>query len=93
MNESDAARTKRIRRAMRNSREARGYGAAHRQRRRVLKPFVESGAAVCVRCSEPILPGEPWDLGHDDYDRSVWTGPEHMRCNRATERLRLSRQW
>jgi hypothetical protein len=27
---------------------------------------------------------EPWDLGHDDHDRSITRGPEHRdRCNRA----------
>jgi hypothetical protein len=48
------------------SREARGYGPAHRTRRRILRPMVEAGLTYCARCGERILRGEPWDLGHDD---------------------------
>ena len=25
-----------------------------------------------------------WDLGQDDYDRTVYRGPEHRRCNRSS---------
>jgi hypothetical protein len=59
-------------------------------------PYVEAGATLCARCGELIIPGEPWDLGHDDYDRSRYAGPEHRRCNRATAgRMtpRWSRRW
>lgn len=59
---------------------------------------VEAGEAVCARCGGLIDPFEPWDLGHDDLDRSRYAGPEHRRCNRSTasrrvKRPRWSREW
>jgi hypothetical protein len=61
----------------------RGYDQAHRDLRAELEPIVEAGEAVCWRCGEPIEVGEPWDLGHDDHDRSIHRGPEHASCNRG----------
>jgi hypothetical protein len=83
------------------SRERRGYGPAHRTRRRILRPMVEAGLVDCARCGHRILAGEPWDLGHDDVDRSKYLGPEHRRCNRSAagkksaelQRPRTSRDW
>jgi hypothetical protein len=74
---------------------ARGYGAAWQRRRRRFAEIVRAGLAVCWRCGKPIEPLEPWDLGHDDLDRSVVRGPEHRRCNRATagRRRKGSRVW
>lgn len=62
---------------------ARGYGAAHQKLRTRWAPEVEAGLVDCYRCGHWIQPGTPWDLGHDDHDRSIYTGPEHMTCNRA----------
>src|SRR6478672_9896226 len=78
---------------------SRGYGNQHQKIRKALEPLVATGDMTCARCGEPIRPGTPWDLGHDDYDRSVWSGPEHRRCNRRTaarrkvKRRQWSREW
>lgn len=69
----------------------RGYDHNHRKLREAYKPLVASGKAHCWRCVERglppeqslIRPNEPWDLGHDDDDRTRYRGPEHQRCNRA----------
>lgn len=70
--------------ARRGNAHDRGYDYAHRKLRRQIARVVAAGDAICVRCDEPILPNEPWDLGHDDDDRTRYAGPEHQRCNRAT---------
>ena len=62
---------------------ARGYGWRHQARRARWAPLVATGQVCCTRCGQPILPGTPWDLGHDDHDRTLTTGPEHRACNRA----------
>jgi predicted kinase len=71
----------------------RGYGADHRRERAKWAPLVEAGQVRCWRpeCGQPIRPGQPWDLGHDDHDRSVYRGPEHAACNRATRRASRQR--
>lgn len=69
----------------------RGYGHEHKKQRAAIEPLVRSGRAVCWRCiaegvpkeQAKIRPDEPWDLGHDDHDRSKYRGPEHVSCNRA----------
>lgn len=89
-----------LRSANRPSSEQRGYGHAHRARRRGIAPLADAGLLNCARCGERIKAGEPWDVGHvDGTNRAVVSGPEHCRCNRATARLRYlrrlkrSRQW
>ena len=62
---------------------ARGYDQAHRARRAAWAPHVSRGLVTCWRCGQPIEAGAPWDLGHDDHDRTKYTGPEHRRCNRG----------
>lgn len=80
-----------------------GYGYEHQRLRAKWAPRVARGEVICARCGNPIPPGAPWDLGHDDHDRSIYAGPEHQRCNRATNgrrkrrsaapQRRTSRQW
>jgi hypothetical protein len=89
------------------SREARGYGPAHRRRRELLEPQVRAGLVACCRCGQLIKPGERWALDHRD-DRRGYNGAAHAVCNaragaakanenRARTRelppLRWSREW
>lgn len=68
----------------RGSTAERGYGRAHKLQRERWRPLVEAGDASCWRCGNPIDPTQPWDLGHDDNDRTKYKGPEHPLCNRRT---------
>ena len=60
------------------------YGTSHQKTREQLAPLVLAGRVRCWRCGDPILPGQPWDLGHVDGDPTRYAGPEHRACNRAT---------
>ena len=74
----------------------RGYGYTHQQQRKRWAPTVQRGEVICARYGQPgypdcpglIHPGQAWDLGHDDWDRTVYTGPEHMQCNRRAGALK-----
>jgi hypothetical protein len=57
------------------------YGGAHQAIRRAMAPYVPGSR--CWRCGYPILPGQPWDLGHDDDNPALYRGPEHARCSRS----------
>jgi hypothetical protein len=65
----------------RKTREARGYGAAHRTVRAQVARLVAAGGARCARCGLPIVPGTPWDLDHA-AGKNGYLGPSHRRCNR-----------
>lgn len=84
---------------------ARGYGTTHQRERARWAPKVDAGLVDCARCKQPIEPGRAWDLGHND-ERTAWTGPEHVVCNRRAGAVhgamvsharqggvRTSRQW
>jgi hypothetical protein len=64
----------------------RGYGHRHQTLRKRWALKVERGDVRCARpgCGRLIVPGTPWDLGHDDTDpsRKTYSGPEHRACNR-----------
>ncbi|WP_109507220.1 hypothetical protein [Nocardioides speluncae] len=65
----------------------RGYGNEHQKMRAQIKrDVVDPGLGYCWRCGRWIDPAKPWDLGHDDHDRSTYRGPECRPCNRGTRR-------
>jgi hypothetical protein len=68
----------------------RGYGAHHVALRKRWLLLVQTGQVFCARCGRLIEVGAPWDLGHDDQDRTVYSGPEHARCNRGAPRRKQS---
>lgn len=70
--------------ASRPSASERGYDAEYRRKRKRIAREVATGTVRCWRCGELIPAGEPWHLGHDDRNRSIIRGPEHVKCNTAT---------
>lgn len=65
------------------TRQQRGYDTRHDRLRATYKARQDAGETfTCWRCGQPIT--GPFDLGHDDTDRTIYRGPEHPHCNRAT---------
>ena len=62
---------------------AKGYGFVHQQKRAEWQKVIDAGAGECARCHAPLKPGDDWDLGHDDHDRTKYNGPECSSCNRS----------
>jgi hypothetical protein len=67
---------------MKRRRLTQGYGYEHRQLRKAVAVKVAAGNVECWRCHCLISPFEKWELGHDDWNRSLYRGPEHRTCNR-----------
>ena len=73
-----------------------GYGHQHQQLRAQWAPIVALGRTVCTPYRHPqfpdcpglITPADPWELGHDDTDKTKYTGPEHRTCNRRADGLK-----
>jgi hypothetical protein len=80
-----------LRKRLRN----RKYGtAAHKRAVKAARAIVDAGFARCARCGEPIEPGSPVDVGHDDRYPWLYAGLEHPSCNRgAPHRNSVSREW
>jgi hypothetical protein len=78
------AQKQRARDQQRGSSTARGYDQQHERLRQAWQPEVDAGSVICWRCNKPIEAGSAWHLGHDDHDRNLYRGPEHVRCNCAT---------
>ena len=69
-----------------------GYGKEHKRLRAELARRMQAGEIFrCWRCGTFINPAGPWDLGHDDADRTLYRGPEHVSCNRSDTRRRAKR--
>ena len=62
----------------------RGYGRQHQLKRAEYQKVVDAGAGECWRCGQPVNPGDPWQLGHDDHDRTQYRGIECIPCNEST---------
>ncbi len=76
----------------------RGYDTNHRRLRSAWATKVSAGGVACWRCTQPIAPNEPWELGHDDDRPGQYKGPEHKDCNqragseKGTKAMRLGQR-
>lgn len=61
----------------------RGYGTTHQRLRTQWRARIDQGGVTCTRCGQPIHKHAPFDLGHNDTDRTKYNGPEHPECNRS----------
>lgn len=80
--------------AVTKSTNDRGYGSQHQQQRAGWQRRLDRGETfrcccdreTCTKhdgqCPTIITASSAWDLGHTD-DRSGWTGPECVPCNRS----------
>lgn len=59
----------------------RQYGPRHQRLRKHYARIIAKGDGICWRCQGAIPPDMPWHLGHDDWDRTRYRGPEHVHCN------------
>ena len=60
----------------------RGSTRQWRVRREWWAKRIAAGAVfICPRCSDPILPSDPWDLDHYLDDDDSHTLPAHRTCN------------
>jgi hypothetical protein len=66
------------------------YSGPHRR----LSELLRAGAhgLPCVRCGEPMLPGQPLDLDHDDDHPGRYRGVAHASCNRSAGATKGNRQ-
>jgi hypothetical protein len=67
----------------RGTKTQRGYGADYQRQRRAWALKIKAGGVTCWRCGQAMHPDAPFDLGHDDDDRSIIRGPECPTCNRS----------
>lgn len=65
----------------RGTKADRGYGKQFQSDRKAWVRIIAQGGVTCWRCYKPLLPGQPFHLGHDDEDRSIIRGPECPPCN------------